>query len=56
MSSLLFIKINGPPIRIWNLIDSVKSWLRHHNSANDERVKKSRDDDDAGKKSLWALF
>ena len=40
VSSLMFIKRNGPPLAVWNPIDYTKSWLKYHSSAVDNRVLK----------------
>ncbi|XP_028410502.1 E3 SUMO-protein ligase KIAA1586-like [Dendronephthya gigantea] len=64
ISNLMFIKLVGPPINAWNPEKYTKSWLRKHHSANDERVRKRKLEEDAesqqeqtaAKQRLWQLL
>ncbi|KAI6658190.1 hypothetical protein LOD99_15459 [Oopsacas minuta] len=40
VSSLLFIKLNGPPLSSWNPSHYALSWLRHQRGALDTRIKR----------------
>ena len=35
LSSLMFVNLNGPPLRMWRPESYVKSWLQFHRSANE---------------------
>ena len=58
LSSLMFIKLNGPPIHKWNALPYVKSWLREHHAATTTKGKHvtQREDCSTDKDELWALF
>ena len=61
ISNLMFVKLHGPPIDVWNPDKYAKSWLRAHHSADDQRVKKrkmegSDQEEVATKKRVWDLL
>ncbi|XP_076829399.1 E3 SUMO-protein ligase KIAA1586-like [Brachyhypopomus gauderio] len=39
VSSLLFIKLHGPPLKLWNPTKYAKLWLRNHRSATDTQTR-----------------
>ena len=39
ISALLFIKLNGPPLFIWDPSDYARCWLRNHRSASDTQIR-----------------
>ena len=41
MASLLFIKLHGPPLELWNPNFYVRTWLRSHRSAVDQQTKRA---------------
>jgi hypothetical protein len=45
ISNLMFVKMHGPPINAWKPDRYAKSWLRNHHSADDQRVKKRKLED-----------
>jgi len=58
VSSLLFIKINGPPINKFVPSRYVQKWLRSHVSAMDKRARRPlehREETDS-RESMWALL
>ena len=59
VSSLLFIKINGPPLNKFILSRYVKKWLRCHVSAMDKRARRPmehREQNDSAQENMWALL
>ena len=56
VSSLMFIKLNGPPLAVWNPIDYSKSWLRYHSSAVDNRGLKVKNSETNIKNDIWQYF
>jgi hypothetical protein len=55
VSSLMFIKIHGPPVAMWNPRDYAKTWLRHHRSATDTqtRLVESKSHEDEDNATFW---
>jgi hypothetical protein len=55
VSSLMFIKLHGPPLSIWKPQDYVKGWLRHHRSATDTQTRRVKSDLNTHRESdtLW---
>ena len=55
VSSLMFIKLHGPPLGSWNSTMYAKTWLRKHRSATDTqtRVVSSKD---KTKDPLWQFL
>jgi hypothetical protein len=43
LSSLMFVKIQGPPLGVWNSTDYARSWLRNHRSADDKRIRSAKE-------------
>lgn len=39
VSSLMFIKLHGPPLHLWNPSKYTTTWLRKHRPANDSRTR-----------------
>lgn len=59
ISNLMFVKMHGPPIDVWKPDKYAKSWLRKHHSADDQRVKKRKLEDDeeaTTKQAVWKLL
>lgn len=59
VSSLMFIRLNGPPLKQWNPQPYVRTWLLHHSSAIDtqaRQVTRSSSDQELNRKELWTLF
>lgn len=58
VSSLLMVKINGPPLQFWNPEKYIKTWLLKHRSATDTWSRKmptsSHDCDD--RQFMWSLL
>lgn len=42
VSNLMTLDLIGRPLKIFNAVPYVTSWLRNHNSADDTRVRKSK--------------
>lgn len=53
VANLLFIKLHGPPLELWNPILYVKTWLRSHRSANDEQTKRAGANNEIVCDSIW---
>ena len=45
LANLLFIKMNGPPQQLFKPDDYVKTWLRSHRSADDNKTRKIQPQD-----------
>jgi len=58
VSSLLFLKINGPPVDKFSPETYVKNWLLTHSSATDTQARRVNEVSDLNnnKDSLWALL
>ena len=58
VSSLMFIKINGPPIRQFEPTKYVKKWLILHHLAENIKCKKRKLDncDEDERKYMWDLL
>lgn len=59
VSSLMFIRLNGPPLKQWNPQPYVKTWLLHHRSAIDtqaRQVTRNSSDQELNRNELWTLF
>lgn len=61
IANLMFININGPPIKDWKPEEYVKSWLVHHRSAEDTRTKNSKNyvskpTEQLSKECLWNIL
>jgi hypothetical protein len=59
VASLMFVNLNGPPLKMWNPLPYVKSWVTSgHRSASDKRAKvcKNLQVQKDQKDSLWKLF
>jgi len=52
VSSLLFIKLHGPPLKPWNPTSYTKTWLRKHRSATDTQTRVAVSQD-KNKDPLW---
>ena len=39
ISALLFIKLNDPPLFIWDPSDYARCWLRNHRNASDTQIR-----------------
>ena len=55
VSSLLFIKLHGPPLKSWNPTTYAKTWLRKHRSATDTQTRVAVSQDQT-KDPLWQFF
>jgi len=55
VSSLLFIKLHGPPLKSWNPTTYAKTWLRKHRSATDTQTRVAVSQDKT-KDPLWQFF
>ena len=56
VSSLLFIKLHGPPLKSWNPTMYAKTWLRIHRSATDTQTRVAVSQDKAKEDPLWQFF
>jgi len=58
VSSLMFIKSNGPPIKVFNPEMYVRSWLEDHRSADDNqsRLKRNNLTKSESRQHLWDIF
>lgn len=59
IASLMFVNLNGPPLKLWNPHDYVKSWLQSHRSAVDNKSKKLHNRDSVEqdyRHSLWKML
>ncbi|XP_008183248.1 E3 SUMO-protein ligase KIAA1586-like [Acyrthosiphon pisum] len=58
VSSLMFIKSNGPPIEVFNPEMYVRSWLEDHRSADDNqsRLKRNNLTKSESRQHLWDIF
>ena len=58
VSSLMFIKLHGPPLRSWNPTRYAKTWLRKHRSAMDTqtRVASLNPSEDKTEDPLWQFL
>ena len=45
IASLMFVNLNGPPLKLWIPHDYVKSWLQSHRSAVDNKSKEMHNRD-----------
>ena len=55
----MFVNLNGPPLKLWNPHDYVKSWLQSHRSAVDNKSKKLHNRDSVEqdyRHSLWKML
>jgi len=55
VSSLLFIKLHGPPLKSWNPNRYTKTWLQKHRSATDTQTRIAASQDKT-KDPLWQVF
>jgi len=55
VSNLLFIKMHGPPLNIFNPENYVITWLQTHRSADDNQTRKSSSEN-ISINSLWKLL
>jgi len=55
VSSLLFFKLHGPPLKSWNPTRYTKTWLRKHRSATDTQTLVAVSQDKT-KDPLWVFF
>lgn len=57
ISSLMFIHLNGPPLKLWSPAGYVRSWIVSHRSATDTQSRKrATDKHDSTKLDLWSIF
>lgn len=58
VSSLMFIKLNGPPLQRWDAIPYVRTWLLRHKNAEDTKSRHVNHEcsTSQGKRELWSLF
>jgi len=58
VSSLMFIKLHGPPLRSWIPTRYAKTWLRKHRSAMDTqtRVASMNPSEDKTEDPLWQFL
>lgn len=53
VASLLFVKMHGPPMTMWQPENYVLTWLRKHRTADDTRIKKSKNTDPEEPDPAW---
>ena len=54
VANLMVIKLIGLPLNLWDSMDSVKTWLRKHHTADDKRVKHSSNSSyNSNELSIW---
>jgi hypothetical protein len=56
VSAATFIKLNAPPLSIWNATPYIKSWIVHHRSAEDPQSRHVAEDKREEKREIWELF
>ncbi len=53
----MFIRINGPPVELFNPTKYVKSWLAGgHHAASDKNLRKNRNNYSEGMRKVWDIL